>query len=119
MYWMVGCPPGGSAGTSFCSGTEMSISRRAMRSPRFCSPGYGSHVLPLDLVLEHADFLDLELDLLAVLEIPAELEPAAVADRAGADELARHQRLVPGHMRDDLLEREQHALGGALRAHLA
>src|ERR1700731_3651770 len=30
MYWMVGCPPGGSAGTSFCSGTEISISRLAM-----------------------------------------------------------------------------------------
>src|SRR4051794_21607624 len=30
MYWMVGCPPGGSAGTSFCSGTEISISRLAI-----------------------------------------------------------------------------------------
>src|SRR5262249_39371990 len=33
MYWMVGWLPGGSAGTSFCSGTEMSISFRAMASP--------------------------------------------------------------------------------------
>src|SRR5271169_4959102 len=30
MYWMVGWLPGGSAGTSFCSGTEMSISFRAI-----------------------------------------------------------------------------------------
>src|SRR3979490_914176 len=30
MYWIVGCPPGGSAGTSFCSGTEISISRLAI-----------------------------------------------------------------------------------------
>jgi hypothetical protein len=30
MYWIVGWPPGGSAGTSFCSGTEISISRLAM-----------------------------------------------------------------------------------------
>jgi hypothetical protein len=32
---MVGCPPGGSAGTSFCSGTDMSISLRAMAFPRW------------------------------------------------------------------------------------
>src|SRR6266404_133040 len=31
---MVGWPPGGSAGTSFCSGTEISISRLAMVVPR-------------------------------------------------------------------------------------
>src|SRR5262249_34273520 len=30
MYWMVGWLPGGSAGTSFCNGTEMSISFRAI-----------------------------------------------------------------------------------------
>src|SRR6202048_4514610 len=30
MYWIVECPPGGSAGTSFCSGTEISISRLAI-----------------------------------------------------------------------------------------
>src|SRR4051794_35943246 len=29
-YWIVGGPPGGSAGTSFCSGTEMSINWRGM-----------------------------------------------------------------------------------------
>jgi hypothetical protein len=33
MYWIVGWLPGGSAGTSFCKGTEMSISRRAMAVP--------------------------------------------------------------------------------------
>src|SRR5215471_199033 len=30
MYWMVGWLPGGAAGTSFCNGTEMSISFRAI-----------------------------------------------------------------------------------------
>src|SRR3954447_12494998 len=35
-YWMVGWPPGGSAGTSFCSGAEMSISFRGMALPRCC-----------------------------------------------------------------------------------
>src|SRR6267142_2434235 len=35
MYWMVGCPPGGSAGTSFCRGTEISINLRAMAFPRW------------------------------------------------------------------------------------
>src|ERR1700724_2457088 len=35
VYWMVGWLPGGSAGTSFCSGTEMSISFRAMVSSGF------------------------------------------------------------------------------------
>src|SRR6516225_7672304 len=30
MYWMVGWLPGGSAGTSFCNGTDMSISFRAI-----------------------------------------------------------------------------------------
>src|SRR3954447_10265783 len=35
MYWMVGCPPGGSAGTSFCRDTEMSINWRAMASSLF------------------------------------------------------------------------------------
>src|ERR1700737_1985519 len=37
MYWIVGCPPGGSAGTSFCSGTEISISRLAI-----CASSRGS-----------------------------------------------------------------------------
>jgi hypothetical protein len=40
--------PGGSAGTSFCSGTEMSISFRAMALPpvcfAFCSGYFESHV---------------------------------------------------------------------------
>ena len=55
----------------------------------------------------------------AMLEIPAEFEAAAIADRAGADEFAGHQGLVLGDMGDDLLERKQHALGHALRTHLA
>src|SRR3954449_4286405 len=88
IYWMVGWPPGGSAGTSFCSGTEMSISRRGMAVPLLARASAASNVLPLDPVLQHADLLDLELDRIAVLEIPAEFEPAAVADRARTDKLA-------------------------------
>ena len=43
-------------------------------------------------------------DGIAVLEIPAELEAAAVADSAGSDEFAGHQGLVLADMGDDLLE---------------
>src|SRR3954454_2985834 len=138
IYWMAGWPPGGSAGTSFCSGTEMSISLRAMASPS-CSPGERSDpgipyangpggaalaramqlrdVLPLDPVLQDADPLDFELDGVAVFEVPAELEATAIADGAGADELPRHQGFVFGDVLDNLLEREQHAFGNPLRAH--
>src|SRR5258705_12856184 len=38
MYCMFGWPPGGSAGTSFCSGTEMSISWRAMADLPILAP---------------------------------------------------------------------------------
>src|SRR4051794_11896994 len=102
---MVGWLPGGSAGTSFCSGTEMSISLRAMRGLPFLRCWWSaSGVLTLDLVLQHADLLDFELDGVAVFEKLAELQPAAVADGAGADEFARHQGLVPGDVFNDFLE---------------
>src|ERR1700704_544379 len=98
---MVGWLPGGSAGTSFCSGTEMSISLRAMHSLHFPDGGIhrdarvlASNVLTLDLVFQNADILDLEFDQVTVFEILAELEPAAIAHRARADELAGHQGLV-------------------------
>src|SRR5512138_1226556 len=108
MYWIVGCPPGGSAGTSFCRGTEISISLRAMAFPRwvFLFVKSRNRLLPLDPVLQDADFFDFEFDTVAMFEIPAEFEPAAIADGAGADELAGHQGLVLGDMSDDLLERE-------------
>src|SRR5258708_3805163 len=121
---MVGCPPGGSAGTSFCSGTEISISRLAMGVSLsvsvfiFCR-FRASGVLPLDPVFQNANLLDVKLDRITVFEIPAEFKPAAIADGAGSDELAGHQRLVLGDMGDDLLERKQHAVRDALRAHLA
>src|SRR6185436_19944424 len=114
MYWIVGCPPGGSAGTSFCRGTEISINLRAMAFPRWMflvGDVAGSRLLPLDPVLQRADLFDFEFDGIAVLEIPAEFEAAAIADGAGSDELAGHQGLVLADMGDDLLEREQHALG--------
>ena len=66
----------------------------------------GSGLLPLDPVLQDADLFDFELDGVAMLEIPAEFEAAAIADGAGADEFAGHQGLVLGDMGDDLLERE-------------
>src|SRR5258708_37545863 len=78
-----------------------------------------SPVLALDPVFQDTDPLDLEFDRIAVFKKPAELETAAVADSPGADELTRHQCLVLGDMRDDLLEREQHALAYAFRADLA
>jgi hypothetical protein len=45
-------------------------------------------LLPLDLVLQDTDLFDFEFDGVAMFEIPAEFEPAAVADGAGSDELA-------------------------------
>src|SRR5689334_2937999 len=72
-----------------------------------------------DLVLQDADLLDLELDGVAIFEVPAEFESTAVADRARADEFAGHQRFVLGDMSDNLLEGEQHAFADPLRAHLA
>src|SRR5665213_424952 len=122
MYWMVGCPPGGSAGTSFCRGTEMSINLRAMAFPHylfFVTGLNGLCVLALDSVLQDADLLDFEFDRIAMFQIPANFKSATVADRAGPDEFAGHQGLVLGNMRDDFLEREQHAVRYPLRAHLA
>src|SRR5882672_640573 len=108
MYWMVGCPPGGSAGTSFCSGTEMSISRLAMwvssKFLLFASASRASGVLALDLVFQHPDFFDVKFDGIAVLKIPAEFKSAAVADGAGPYEFAGHQGFILGDVRDDLLE---------------
>src|SRR5438445_11335060 len=111
---MVGWLPGGSAGTSFCSGTEISISLRAMVCPRCLFLFVESlSVLPHDPVLQDADFLDFELDRVAMFEEPAELESAAIAHRARTDEFTRHQRLVLRDMGDDLLEREQHPIRDA------
>src|SRR5258708_40305548 len=78
-----------------------------------------SPVLALDPVFQDTDVLDLEFDRIAVFEKPAELKTAAVADSPGADEFPRHQCLVLRDMRDDLLEREQHALAYAFRPELA
>src|SRR3981081_1380864 len=85
IYWMVGCPPGGSAGTSFCNGTEMSINRLAIIVPPKASVifiGAASDVLALDPVFQDSDLFDLEFDSIAVLKIPSKFEPAAVADGA-------------------------------------
>src|SRR5919198_6692054 len=102
----------------------MSISLLVMALPRGLvfvggRQASASGVLPLDAVLQDTDLLDLELDRIAMLEKPSELEAAAIADRAGADEFAGHQRLVLADVGDDLLEGEQHALAHAFRAGLA
>src|SRR3954463_15972335 len=68
MYWIVGCPPGGSAGTSFCSGTEMSINRRVMAVPHF-------------LVLPDCRWLNL-----AVKEARAAARPALIFGRQEIDQ---------------------------------
>src|SRR6266852_5131975 len=81
MYWIVGWPPGGSAGTSFCSGTEMSISRLAMGvsleiSVVFCQrlkPRALSH----DRALSDPENFDEKFDCIAVLKMPAEFKSAA------------------------------------------
>src|SRR5437588_9392169 len=93
MYWMVGWPPGGSAGTSFCRGTEMSINLRAMAfsSLCFCWGLSRLRVLPFNPVPQDTDFFDFKFDAVAMFEVPAELQSAAIADGARADELARHQ----------------------------
>src|SRR5258706_9176926 len=123
MYWIVGCPPGGSAGTSFCSGTEISISRLAIGVSSqvlfVLQTCRASGVLTLDLVFQNADFFDLKLDGVAMFKKPAELNSAAIADRARAYEFPGHQGFILGDVGDDLLERKQHALGNTLRTHLA
>src|SRR6185369_4170044 len=99
MYWIVGCPPGGSAGTSFCRGTEISINLRAMAFPRWCSCLIILRVgrlLPFDPVLQDTDLLDFEFNGVAMFEIPAEFQAAAITDGAGSNELAGHQSLVLG-----------------------
>src|SRR5439155_753551 len=78
-----------------------------------------SPVLALDPVFQDTDFLDFQFDGIAVFEKPAELKTAAIADSPGADEFARHQCLVLRDMRDDLLERKQHALAYTFRTDLA
>src|SRR3981081_1678400 len=86
----------------------------------FFVTGSGSlRFLPFNPVFQHPDLLDFKLDRIAMFQIPADFQSAAIADRAGANEFAGHQCLVLGHVLDDLLERKQHAVGNPLRTHLA
>src|SRR5437016_6204884 len=59
-------------------------------------------------IAQHADAFDFELDDIARLEEAKLLEPAAVADRARAEELARVQRLRARRVRDAVLELPVH-----------
>src|SRR5207253_11389905 len=56
---------------------------------------------------------------IAVFDNPAVLKTAAISDIPGSDECTRHQCLVLRDMRDDLLERKQHALAYTFRTDLA
>ena len=59
-------------------------------------------LLPFDPVLQDTDLLDFEFNGVAMFEIPAEFQAAAVTDGAGSDKLAGHQDLVLADMGDDL-----------------
>ena len=107
-----------SAATSFCKGTEISIRRRVIDSslitigalrPR---PGAGPCCAARRSV-------DVEFDRIAALEKAADLQPAAIADRAGTEEFARMDRLVLRGVGENLLEGEQHAARLPSRAGLA
>src|ERR1700735_3559480 len=106
--------PGGSAGTSFCSGTEISIRRLAMAFPhkfgciqsafpalRIALGGSLSgslSVLALEFIFQDSDFLDFEFDAVTMFKIPAEFKSATIADGAGSDEFAGHPRFIFGDM---------------------
>src|SRR5208283_3329115 len=118
MYSIFGPSPGGSAATSFCSGTDMSIRRRAIAS----SLGY-RHRRGLGLaqhpVAQDADPVDPKLDRIAALEKAPDLQPAAVANRAGAEHFSRVNRFVLRRIGENLLEGKQHLARVAPRARLA
>src|ERR1051325_1197341 len=61
-----------------------------------------------DAIAEHSNFFHFELDDIAGLEKAQLLEPAAVADRAGCEELAGMQRLGARRVRDAVLELPVH-----------
>src|SRR4051795_12317876 len=72
-------------------------------------PGFGLY----DAVSQEADALDLELDHVAALQEGAQLEPAAAAHGARADEVAGKQRLGPRNVGNGLLEAPVHVAGRA------
>src|SRR5580698_710239 len=86
----------------FCR--DAGVSRLQISVVSRSHPIAGSGVLPLHLVGQYSNLFDLELDGVAVFQIPAELKAAAIADRSGADEFTWHHRLVLTDMRNDLLE---------------
>ena len=78
-----------------------------------------SGALAQNLVAQHADSVDVEFDRVAALEKAADLQPAAIADRAGTEELAGMDRLVLRGVGENLLEGEQHAARLPARAGFA
>src|SRR5271166_6886985 len=118
MYSILGPCPGGSAATSFCSGTEMSIMRRAIMSSLewSCAPG---SALAQHRIAQHADAVDGKLDRVAALEKTPDLQPAAVADGARAEHFSRVNGLVLRGVGEKLLEGKEHVLRFALGARLA
>ena len=57
-----------------------------------------------DGVSKHADALDFQFDHVAIIEEPADLEAAAIADSARAKKLPGMNRLVLGRIGKDFLE---------------
>ena len=60
------------------------------------------------MLLQDANPIDGELDRVAALEKAPNLQPAAIADGAGAENLARVNRLVLRRIGENLLERKEH-----------
>ena len=58
-----------------------------------------------DAVAQHADAVDVQFDRVAAVEEAADLQPAAIADRAGAEHLAGVDGLVLRGVGENLRER--------------
>src|SRR5438105_4625112 len=73
-----------------------------------------------DRVLEDADLVDLDLDLVAGLHPDGRVAPRAdAAWRAGDEHIARHERCPGRDVLDDLRDLEDHLLGGGVLHALA
>ena len=66
-------------------------------------------------IAQYAEPLDLKLDDVAMFQIAVQLQAAAIAHCARAEELARMDRFVARDIGDQFLEGEEHIGGGAAR----
>jgi hypothetical protein len=79
----------------------------------------GRMTLALHPIPQNTDLLDLELNAVAMLEKPSELEAAPLADLPEPINSPGISVSSEDMCSDDLLEREQHAFARALRMHFA